>query len=292
MNRVVRAVRRGTGSALRIALSRPSNPGCFAAHSIGFVTLPIKTYVINLDRSPDRMAFMQGQLDRLGIEYERFPAIDGRELRPPVPGVDERSYARLHGRRFHPGEVGCYLSHMQVLRRFLATDAPFALVLEDDGLIHESLPKLIEVALKEPRDWDILRLSTVNGGAFFPYRRIDQRFSFALPLTRKKGSAAYLLSRNCAKRLLEKMDPMRFAYDIAFDTEFLMGVKMSFIYPPPVDQHTDMVSQIQIDGDRFKLPATRYFTVFPWRSWVETNRFLRRLAQLAALLLRLPIRIL
>ncbi|MDR0968601.1 MAG: glycosyltransferase family 25 protein [Holosporaceae bacterium] len=34
-------------------------------------------YVINLDRSPDRMKKMEKQLKKLGVKFRRFKAIDG-----------------------------------------------------------------------------------------------------------------------------------------------------------------------------------------------------------------------
>ena len=39
-----------------------------------------KVAVINLDRRTDRMERLGAQLDELGIEYERFSAVDGKEL--------------------------------------------------------------------------------------------------------------------------------------------------------------------------------------------------------------------
>jgi GR25 family glycosyltransferase involved in LPS biosynthesis len=38
-------------------------------------------YVINLDRSHDRLEKMKAQLDALGIEFIRFRAIDGSKLK-------------------------------------------------------------------------------------------------------------------------------------------------------------------------------------------------------------------
>ena len=37
----------------------------------------LEVYVINLDRSPERMADMKKKLSALGLEYKRIPAVDG-----------------------------------------------------------------------------------------------------------------------------------------------------------------------------------------------------------------------
>ncbi|PWV97628.1 glycosyl transferase family 25 [Hoeflea marina] len=236
----------------------------------------LKTYVINLDRASERMAYMRAQLDGQSFAYERIAAVDGSKLKPPIPGFDERGYNLLHGRRFHPGEVGCYLSHMEALRRFLGTDCLHALILEDDGALPADLAAVVEEALTAAEDWDILRLSSVSHGHKFPVRRLPGGHELAVALTREKGSGAYLVNRRCAEVFLRRLDPMRMAWDIAYDTEYLMGLKALLMMPLPVSQTGGPESQIQIHNHLYKLPRWRYLTVFPWRAWVETNRVIHR----------------
>ncbi|WP_457938833.1 glycosyltransferase family 25 protein [Mesorhizobium sp. 10J20-29] len=236
----------------------------------------INTYVINLDRASERLAYMQRQLDALSLPYERVDAIDGSQLMRPVAGFDERGYQLLHGRKFNPGEVGCYLSHMQALRKFMDSGADHCLILEDDCLLPPDLSSSIEKAIAAADDWDILRLSTVSSGRKFAFRSIGGGCSLAISLTREKGSGAYVVSRRCAETFLRRLRPMRMAWDIAFDTEYLMGLRSVFLLPLPVNQVTDIATQIQVNHRKYKLPRWRYLTVFPWRVWVEVNRVLHR----------------
>lgn len=247
------------------------------------VAKTIGAYLINLERAKDRLAYMDAQLTRLGIGYERVAGIDGRALTPPIAGFDPLGYRLMHGRRFHAGEVGCYLSHMKAIRAFLASGHDYALILEDDARLPDDLMAVIARAIEEDRDWDLLRLSTVNTGWRVPYRRLDDRHDLAIALTRDKGAGAYVINRRCATRFLERLDPMRLAWDIAFDLEFLHGLKAAFVVPPPVDQNTGKETQIQQFTAGSKLSPARYLTVFPYRAWVEANRFLRRGLRLAAL---------
>jgi glycosyl transferase family 25 len=247
------------------------------------VTSGIGTYLINLDRAKERLAYMDGQLTALGLPYVRVEGIDGKTLSPPVEGFDPVGYRHLHGRKFHAGEVGCYLSHMKAIRTFLASDNAYGLILEDDARLPADLAHVLEAGVAESRDWDLLRLSTVNTGWRVPYRRFDATRHLAIALTRDKGAGAYLINRRCAERFLDVLDPMRLAWDIAFDLEFFHGLKAAFVIPPPVDQNTGKETQIQQFTAGSKLPATRYLTVFPYRAWVEANRFLRRSLRLAAL---------
>ena len=158
----------------------------------------------------------------------------------------------------------------------METEADYALILEDDGLLPSDLPDILDAAISHSQDWDLLRLSTVNSGIRIPYRRLTDTTHLAIALTREKGAGAYVINRKCAQVFVEKLLPIKLAWDIAFDLEFLYGLKSTFVEPPPVDQQTELETQIQIDLKHRKLPPTRYFTVFPFRAIVETRRFLTR----------------
>ena len=82
-----------------------------------------KIFVINLDRSKDRLDSMKTQLDNLNLAFERIAAIDGR-------CADEDSlnkhYSQELNRKkyFTPltkGEIGCYLSHLSACKKSAAT---------------------------------------------------------------------------------------------------------------------------------------------------------------------------
>jgi GR25 family glycosyltransferase involved in LPS biosynthesis len=99
------------------------------------VTL-LGTY-INLDRSPERDAFMRAQLARLGMGWvRRQSAVDGAQLALP------QACSIL------PGEYACLLSHLQAIEG--APDDAFVLVLEDDTELSEQLPDLLARALQGP----------------------------------------------------------------------------------------------------------------------------------------------
>lgn len=248
-------------------------------------TKTLKIYLINLDRAVDRLKFMDSQLRNLGIEYERITAVDRLNLDPSIPEFDAKGYRRLHGRDFHDGEIACYLSHIACLRAFLNSSADHALILEDDCRLPDDLSAVLQTAVSSGDEWDILRLSTVNSGIRTPYRRFDQTRSLAIALTREKGAGGYMVNRRCAETFIRELLPIRVAWDIAFDIEFLMGLRSVFIEPPPIDQNSGMETQIQYTAKPVKAPASRYLTVFPYRAYLETNRFFRRGVKLIRLLL-------
>ncbi|MBK4217806.1 glycosyltransferase family 25 protein [Paracoccus caeni] len=236
----------------------------------------LKIYLINLDRAEERLAHMQTKLAEAGLDHERVAAVDGATLTLPHPDFDARAYRYLHGRRAIPAELGCYFSHVECARRLLESKASHALILEDDVTFPEDFRRLLANALENAEDWDILRLSSVNRGPKFPYKRLPDGRSLAIAFTREKGAGAYLINRAAAEWIVAKLMPMRLSYDIAFDLEYLDGLRASFIDPVPVGQRDEPVSQIQVNIRAAKYPPTRYLTVLPYRLWLETSRLAMR----------------
>jgi len=144
----------------------------------------------------------------------------------------------------------------------------------------------MEAAIDADEDWDILRLSSVNSGRKFEFRRVTSTRSLAVCLTREKGSGAYMINRRAARWFVGRLLPMRLPFDIAFDLEYLAGLKAAFVHPVPVSQETGLVSQIQSHRRAFHLSRWRYAIVQPFRAWLETTRMVMRLSLLVAHLFR------
>ena len=88
----------------------------------------MQTYVINLDRRPDRRAHMEAQASARGVHVEFVSAVDMRRL------ADYSGLARRRGglRQIRDGDYACFLSHRRAWERIVARGEPFGAVLEDD----------------------------------------------------------------------------------------------------------------------------------------------------------------
>jgi glycosyl transferase family 25 len=243
-------------------------------------------YLINLERAPDRRALMTDRFQAIGLDHAVIKAVDGKLLHFPIPEVSELSFKLLHGRRIIPTEVGCYLSHIECAKQFLASDADYALIVEDDVAFAPDIVETIDLACTQRRHWDILRLTTVSREGGVKFRKLSATRFLAVALTRKKGSGAYIVNRRAATWMIETLLPMRLSYDIAFDLEYLNGLRACWVLPQPASQLTNMETQVQINIRAYKLPRYRYFTVFPYRAFLETTRVLFRGFQLGRSLLR------
>ena len=225
-----------------------------------------QTWVINLDRAPERLARITAQLQRLGMPFHRMAAVDARLLTAEQRALlDEPAYRRKHGMLPVWGELGCYLSHVQVMRNFVASDAEFALVLEDDALLHNSLPAVMRgLALHRPR-WDMCKLSAVHSGTPQAFVEVAPGHQLAVMLSRCTGSSAYAINRKAAQVYLLQLLPMSLPYDHVFDQGWRFGLKVRLVTPTPCghDEHiaSTIVAPLGV-GRKFpwhqRLPAYAY----------------------------------
>jgi len=191
-------------------------------------------YVINLDRDTERMASIHANLVRIGLSYERLPAVMGKDVPDWEKLVDLSAYAwrnRLDMPR--AGEVGCTLSHLKAMETFLQTNAPWCVILEDDV---EVLPACADVlrSLAEKDDWDLVKLFNFHSGMPVKKRALAGGHHLVSHLTRTTSSAAYVVNRRAAETLLKSMRPITEQVDHALDRPWETGLRTRGIRPMPV----------------------------------------------------------
>lgn len=201
--------------------------------------------MINLDRAPDRLARITAQLQRLGMPFHRMAAVDARLLTAEQRALlDEPAYRRKHGMLPVWGELGCYLSHVQVMRNFVASDAEFALVLEDDALLHNSLPAVMRGLARHRERWDMCKLSAVHSGTPQAFLQLSEGHRLAVMLSRCTGSSAYAINRKAAQVYLLQLLPMSLPYDHVFDQGWRLGLKVRLVTPTPCGHDEQIASTI------------------------------------------------
>ncbi len=164
----------------------------------------MKTYVINLTRRSDRLENMSAQLHRMGLGFERVAAFDARD-------ASEAWLRRYFDDRgplgvIPKGDQCCSLSHRRAWSTFLATDEPYAVILEDDVLLDAAAAEF----LKSP-NWIPAHVKLVKLEHFGPEgQRVLVGAPIAAPAgrsiapirSRHTGAAAYVISRRTAETLL------------------------------------------------------------------------------------------
>ncbi|WP_318012510.1 glycosyltransferase family 25 protein [Mesorhizobium sp. BR1-1-13] len=164
----------------------------------------VKSYVINLDRSPARWDRICQRFTSIRLEFQGIPAVDGSLLHyddvmaiyQPIPNA-----ATLTS-----GEVGCFLSHRNCWSEIALGQEPFGCVFEDDVIISSHLPQFIgDDTTWIPADADIVKIETVLGRVWLDRVVSMLPGNFRLTLLRSLhfGTAGYIISKSAAKRLLK-----------------------------------------------------------------------------------------
>ncbi len=224
----------------------------------------LATLVINLDRSPERLAAMADRLRLLGLPWQRVQAVDGPALPAwPAGSVDEAGYARCHGKPVAAGEVGCYLSHLQALRTFADSGASHLLLLEDDALPGPDCRAVVEALLRQARRWDVVKLSGFHRGSPAPVMQLLPGYRLAVPFSRQGNTAALMFNRAAAQAALRALAPMRLPYDHALERPWSYRQRLRIVTPSPV--HAQDGSPSTISGGRTRK--------FGWSQRLPTHAF-------------------
>ncbi|HYP86173.1 glycosyltransferase family 25 protein [Variovorax sp.] len=243
-----------------------------------------QTFLINLDRSPDRLQAMKERLERAQLPWLRVPGVDGKTLdMSQCAEVDERGFRQRHGKRLNPAEVGCYLSHIKALKAFLDGPWMWALVLEDDADFPEDFAVVLEQLAQCHDQWDIVKLSSFHGGTPVPVAALSPKHSLAVPLSRLMNANCILFNRHAAQVLLKRLLPMTLPYDHALEQAVAFGLRLRVVTPLPCPAETGLPSTI---GDRaqlrpFKLAWYQRLPAMRFRLSMETRRVAYGLGQVA-----------
>jgi len=185
----------------------------------------VHAYVINLARSPDRRAYITGELKKTGLDYEIVTGVDGRDLDLSDPDLIDPSLTTRIG--LPPGAVGgvpagtagAALSHLNVYRQIIAHRLDKALVLEDDIILPADIGSLAdavahqltgaEVALLSYESPEPCRLSA-EGAIQLPSARL-----LALPIDIRQpvSAGAYVITREACERMIKCRLPIQVQAD-------------------------------------------------------------------------------
>lgn len=163
--------------------------------------LHLRAYYINLDVSGDRRAHIEDQISRVGLEGVRINAIDGREVALFDPRIDPYSFHLCHHALLRPGEVGCYLSHIKALETFLESGDDFALILEDDAVLHCELPSVLRHLSDKRYEWDIAKLYATHVSGIVSQSQLGSSHKLITTCFKHSSSAAYALTERLLSAL-------------------------------------------------------------------------------------------
>lgn len=234
----------------------------------------MRAYIINMDSARKRWRYVSRQFRKTRIPFERVSGVNGRELALPIAEFDQDRYQRYHGKRPSFPEIGCYLSHIKALKQFLASGDQYGLICEDDVTLGEDLALLLTAIIHDRRhSWDLLRLCGMHNGHPQSIGRINRRYHYAVNMTRLSGTGAYLVHRDAAQKLVQRLLPMYLPIDHILDQEWTLGIRSLSVYPLPIVQDDEVFKSQICSPAKTKFPFwKRYWSVVPYRCHVEIHR--------------------
>jgi len=176
----------------------------------------IRCLVINLDRSKERLVQVTSEFARIGVAFERIAAVD-------AAGISKAP--RLTG-----AETACFRSHQLCWRMIADGSETHGAVFEDDVVFGHDAGPLLGDTSWVPKDADLVKLETfldpVRIGR--QRRQVAHGYSVTRLFGRHYGSAAYILSKSAAKKLLRLTRHLRSPVDNAlFDPTTLTCVRLT-----------------------------------------------------------------
>ena len=163
---------------------------------------------INLPRAEDRRRAIQAQALKHGLDIQLVTAIAGEDLPAEVPEYDRAARRRCHNHDLTPNEIACTLSHIKALKTFLASDAEYAVIMEDDALLAENFSAGIRELTDHLQGWEIAKLYTPNC-KLYPLSANENPDAPIHPVFPKNMwySVGYMYKRCAAEKLLAGMTP-------------------------------------------------------------------------------------
>ncbi len=224
-------------------------------------SIELKTYVINLDRRPDRLGRIRSALDEKGIDFIRVAAVDGAKQTPEVS-------INLF---ISPGSIANWKSIQSAFSQFLSSESQFALILEDDADIAGS-----SISNEDLRNWiyamKSLKLSLLQVGFIShlykltkPRGLLDLVLAFRrkgiVALSRPRirlvlgefraGAHAFIVDRALARELLDANMPPYLASDNFFESLARHDTHKMFgrLFKSAIEQESRIEPNQQLDSD-------------------------------------------
>jgi len=153
--------------------------------------MPLPIFYINLASRPDRREHVERQLRGLGLPGTRIEAVTAADC------------GDTSGSPLSPAELGCSRSHQKIWRLMLERNIAAALILEDDVVLSQHLPAVLE----EPNlltGVDAIQLETRQTSAMVGRLMPSKVAGMGRGrlMSSSMGAAAYIITMPLAKRLV------------------------------------------------------------------------------------------
>lgn len=214
--------------------------------------LPV--FVISLKGETTRREKMTLKLDALGLPFSFFDAVDGRQFNvrslPDYRGLTRRLW---FGKDLTGGEMGCIRSHRAIFEKIVTEKIPAALVLEDDAILKDDFPKILQSLLSHDYPWQMVRFLGSPKVSRLRQRRVadlGDGYSLTRLSTSPGGAHAYVVKYEAAKILAAHMQTIAYPNDTLMGRPWVTGLPVLTVQPGLAIQ--DLSLESAIGEERFQ----------------------------------------
>jgi len=180
----------------------------------------MKVLVINLRRSHQRRDRMIEQLNRLQLDWELVEAVDGQSLTDQEITTHCAAMSTEMRRDYlTPGAIGCALSHLKALQLTVMRGYERVCILEDDLLLPEDFPTILQEVMAQARDREVVLLYWLSFVKQLFDRQTASQLTTGHYLVESRNAhqllstVGYIVSRGDAQTIIESNQPVRVTAD-------------------------------------------------------------------------------
>lgn len=169
-----------------------------------------KTYLINLDRRPDRLRRVAQRCAEAKISFQRISAVDGAncfcELTAAGSGIDPRYW--------NTGALGLVLTFRNIIAECIKSKYESVLILEDDVFFHDDFVFLVNQGMPLiPQDWE-----TIYFGALHvePFQLVNDRIG---RIKKAYHTHCWALNQNIFRECMESTARLNGPLDVIIANE-------------------------------------------------------------------------
>lgn len=208
----------------------------------------MKLFVINLDRSPERLDRLKAIFATMKLDFMRVPAIDGANL-----SEQKINELQLKSQWIEPltrGEVACFLSHYEALKLIANGCDEYGAIFEDDAMFSKDASLLLSST-----DWilpqaDIVKIETQGKKIWLGEAiRLNEKFTLSQLKTSNIMAAGYIISKKASIRLLDLMDQTVLPFDhLLFNPQFEIFKNFTIMQlDPAIMKQANLTSTLEKD---------------------------------------------
>jgi len=170
-------------------------------------------YVVNLAKDTIKKKYMESHLNEFDLAPVYIQGVYGQDLSDDElkKFYKEEAAKATIGRALGHGEIGCFLSHLNIYFKMLNDNVKYALILEDDIELKFDIKLIIDELLISSSHWEIVLLGHHSRfsrteptlPSFWGRKKLSKKYSLSRPCDLGQGTYGYLISLAGAKKMLK-----------------------------------------------------------------------------------------